>query len=171
MTTRSPTAEAIRSAIPAHPASITGGVDACAVTSSVLRRSSSHALRRSRPPRSTEGFPTAMTATDVPQPGPYFYPQPMVAPVQRPSNWAGITALSIGIPGAAFAFVPVVCAVTAVLLGVPATVFGGIAVHRCYSGKATNKVMSGWGLGLGIWSLAGWFPLWLAVTVLLHSGG
>jgi len=55
----------------------------------------------------------------------------------------GIAALVLGIVG-------LLTGVLGIILGALAIIFGGIGIGRANRGEATNKTMSGWGLGLGI---------------------
>lgn len=72
-------------------------------------------------------------------------PQPPVAP----KNGFGIAALVLGIIALLFAWIPFVGFIGFVL-GVLAIVFGGVAVNRAHKRLANNKVMSYFGLALGV---------------------
>lgn len=72
-------------------------------------------------------------------------PQPPVTP----KNGFGTTALVLGIIALLFAWIPFVGFIGFVL-GVLAIVFGGIAVNRAHKRLASNKVMSYFGLALGV---------------------
>lgn len=70
-------------------------------------------------------------------------------PVPAAKNGFGTTALVLGIIGILVAWIPIIGFLGFVLGGL-AIVFGGIAVYRAHAGKASNKVMSYFGLALGI---------------------
>ena len=60
-----------------------------------------------------------------------------------PRNGMGIAALVLGI-------LSLLTGVFGMILGGLAIVFGSVGLGRANRGEATNKVMAGWGLGLGI---------------------
>jgi len=81
------------------------------------------------------------------------------APVLVPTNGLGTTGMVLGIVGAALCLVPVV----GFLLGLLATVFGGIGLAKANRGEATNKGMAVAGLVLGIITMAVW-PVLIAIA-------
>ena len=82
------------------------------------------------------------------QPAGYFNSSPIGS---TGSNGFGVTALVTGIVGLVLFWVPGL----GVLLGILATVFGGVGVNAANKGKANNKGMSIAGLVMGILIVAG----------------
>jgi hypothetical protein len=80
-------------------------------------------------------------------------------PALAPANGLGTTGMVLGIVGAALCLVPVV----GFLLGLLATVFGGIGLAKANRGEATNKGMAVAGLVLGIITMAVW-PVLIAIA-------
>lgn len=58
-------------------------------------------------------------------------------------NGMGIASLVLGI-------LSIFTGVFGLVLGTLAIIFGAVGIGRANRGEATNKTMSGWGLGLGI---------------------
>lgn len=63
----------------------------------------------------------------------------------------GTAALVLGILGLLFSLI---VGFLGFILGVLAIIFGSVGVARANRGRASNKTMAGWGLGLGIASVA-----------------
>ncbi|MFC3495224.1 DUF308 domain-containing protein [Glycomyces rhizosphaerae] len=87
---------------------------------------------------------------------PYLSPSaqyPVVqAPAFAPKNGMGLTALVLGIAGAALALIPYIGCIGAIA-GVIAIVFGAIGIANANGGKATNRTSAIAGLSLGIAAL------------------
>lgn len=76
-----------------------------------------------------------------------------------PANGLGTAGMVLGIVGAVICLVPVV----GFLLGLLATIFGGIGLTKANRGEATNKGMAIAGLVLGIITMAVW-PVLIAIA-------
>lgn len=87
------------------------------------------------------------------------YASAPMAPVLAPANGLGTTGMVLGIVGAALCLVPVV----GFVLGLLATVFGGVGLGKANRGEATNKGMAVAGLVLGIITMAVW-PVLIAIA-------
>lgn len=82
------------------------------------------------------------------------------APAAAPANGLGTAGMILGIVGACLMWVPVL----GFILGVLATIFGGIGLSKSLRGTATNKGMAITGLALGIITVA-FFPLVFGAVV------
>ena len=74
------------------------------------------------------------------------YPIPVATGYGSPRvkrNGMGIASLILGI-------LSLLTGVFGLILGTLAIIFGAVGIGRANRGEATNKTMSGWGLGLGI---------------------
>ena len=94
------------------------------------------------------------------QPQQYPAMTPYGAPQQRDDKGFGITGLVTGIVGLALSWVPILNMV----LGVVATTFGGLALHKVQKGTARNRGFAIAGLTMGIITI-GIAILFLVVAV------
>lgn len=86
------------------------------------------------------------------------FPQPVAT-----RNGFGVTALVLGIIGVCLAWIPIIGFV-GFILGALAVIFGGLAAFAVHKGTATNRLVSYFGLGLGIASVALSSVVWLATV-------
>lgn len=100
-------------------------------------------MNHPEPPAATQPFPP---------PHPHPHPYPAHQPEPEPRNGFGITALSLAVPGLVFGLVPLT-GFLAVILGALAVIFGGVGLGRVRRGRATNRVMTWFGLVLGALAL------------------
>lgn len=87
------------------------------------------------------------------------YPPALATHAVAPANGLGTAGMILGIVGAALSLVPVL----GFILGLLATIFGGIGLTKASRGEATNKGMAITGLVLGIITMAIW-PVLIAIA-------